>query len=254
MSGLAGYRHGESVVHRLHPVTKVTLLGCCILGAYLAPPVALAALLGVLVVSSTVAGVAPSVGRAALSILVPLGVGLLAVHGFFRTGSGAVLVTVGPLTLWRDGVAYAVSFLGVLAAFVLAGLLFVSTAHPKKLMTGLTEAGVPRKLGYVFVASLQLVPELRRRAERIVDAQRSRALDTRGSLQSRIRALVSLLGPLLIGALVATQTRSLALEARGFSLDGPRTSLYTLSVSPLDWALRVVGIVGVVGLAGWRLL
>jgi energy-coupling factor transport system permease protein len=65
---------------------------------------------------------------------------------------------------------------------------------------------------------------------------------------------VSLLGPLLIGALVSTQTRSLALEARGFSLDGPRTSLYTLSPSRLDWALRAGGVVGVVGLVGWRLL
>lgn len=253
MSGLARYRTGESVVHRLHPVTKVTLLVCCVFGAYLAPPVAVAALLCLLAAASVVAGVAAGVGRAGLSILVPLGVGLLAVHGLFRTGSGTVLVTLGPLTLWRDGVAYALSFLGVLAVFVLAGLLFVSTTHPKKLMTGLTEAGVPRKLGYVFVASLQLVPELRRRAERIVDAQRSRGLDTRGSIPGRGRALVSLLGPLLIGALVSTQTRSLALEARGFSLDGPRTSLYTLSPSRLDWALRAGGILGVVGLVGWQL-
>jgi energy-coupling factor transport system permease protein len=254
VSALAGYQHGESVVHRLHPVTKVTLLVCCVLGAYLAPPVALVALLGLLVCSSAVAGVATSVGRAALPILVPLALGLLAIHGFFRAGSGVVLASVGPLTLWRDGVAYAVSFLGVLTAFVLAGLVFVSTTHPKKLMTGLTDAGVPRKLGYVFVASLQLVPDLRRRAERIVDAQRSRGLDTRGSVPSRVRALVSLLGPLLIGALVSTQTRSLALEARGFSLDGPRTSLYALSSTRLDWALRVGGVFGVVGLAGWRLL
>jgi energy-coupling factor transport system permease protein len=254
MSGLAGYQRGDSVVHRLHPVTKVTLLGSCILGAYLAPPAVLAALLGLLVVAAVGAGVATTVGRAAVSILVPLGVGLLAIHGLFRAGSGTVLLSAGPVTLWRDGVGYAVSFLGVLAAFVLAGLVFVTTTHPKKLMTGLTEAGVPRKLGYVFVASLQLVPDLQRRAERIVDAQRSRGLDTGGSIRSRIRGLVSLLSPLLIGALIATQTRSLALEARGFSLDGPRSSLYALSPTPLDWALRVAGLLTVVVLAGWRLL
>lgn len=254
MSELAGYQRGDSPVHRLHPVTKVTLLGCCIVGSYLAPPTVLAVLLGVLVAAAIGAGVGTTVGRAALPILVPLGIGLFVIHGLFRTGSGAVLASVGPLTLWRDGVLYAISFFGVLVAFVLAGLVFVTTTHPKKLMTGLIEAGVPRKLGYVFVASLQLVPDLQRRAERIVDAQRSRGLDTSGSVRNRIRGLVSLLSPLLIGALISTQTRSLALEARGFSIDGPRSSLYTLTPGPLDWLLRVGGVLGVAGLVGWRLL
>jgi energy-coupling factor transport system permease protein len=254
MSDLVTYQRGDSVVHRLHPVTKVTLLGCCLLCAYLAPPAVVAGLVGVLAVAAVGAGVAHTVGRAAFPILVPLGIGLLAIHGLFRVGSGDVLLAVGPLTLWRDGVGYAVGFFGVLVAFVLAGLLFVTTTHPKKLMVGLTDVGVPRKLGYVFVASLQLVPDLQRRAERIVDAQQSRGLDTEGSLRNRLRGLVALLSPLLIGALVSTQTRSLALEARGFSIEGPRTSLYSLTVSPTDWLLRVVGVGGVVALVGWRLL
>ena len=254
MNDRVRYHNGDSLVHGLHPITKVTLLGCWILGAYLAPPAVLAVLLGVLVIAAVSGGVATAVGRAALPILVPLGVGLLAIHGFFRSGSGAVLLTVGPATLWRDGVLYAASFLAVLTAFVLAGLLFVTTTHPKRLMTGLTQAGVPRKLGYVFVASLQLVPDLQRAAERIVDAQQSRGLDTRGSIRNRVHGLVSLFSPLLIGALISTQTRSLALEARGFSLDGPRSSLYALSTSRLDRLLRVGGVVGVVALAGWRLL
>lgn len=249
---LIAYRPGDDVVHRLHPVTKVVLVACCILGAYLAPPTVLVALLAVLAVTAAVAGVGNVVGRAAVPILVPLGVGLVVIHGLFTRGAGTALLTVGPVTLWRAGVLYAASFFGILAAFVLAGLVFVTTTHPKKLMVALTEKGVPRKLGYVFVASLQLVPDLQRRAGRIVDAQQSRGLDTGGSFRDRVRALVALLSPLLIGALISTQTRSLALEARGFSIDGPRSSLYTLVESPLDHALRAVAVLGVAALAGWR--
>ncbi|WP_101297103.1 energy-coupling factor transporter transmembrane component T [Halegenticoccus soli] len=248
------YHPDDSVVHRLHPVTKVVLLVCCILGAYLAPVPVLLALLAALAGAASLAGVGRAVGRAAVPILVPLGVGLLVIHGLFTKGAGVALLAVGPVTLWREGVLYAVSFFGVLTAFVLAGLLFVTTTHPKKLMVSLTEKGVPRKLGYVFVASLQLVPDLQRRAGRILDAQRSRGLDTSGSPRNRILALVALLTPLLIGALISTRTRSLALEARGFSIEGPRSSLYSLVESPLDHALRVAAVLGVVALVAWRLV
>lgn len=247
------YQPGESLLHRLHPLTKVVLVACCILAAYLAPTPVLVALLGVLAAGAIAGGVVRTVARAAVPILAPLAVGLLVIHGLFTGAGGVPLLRVGPITVWRGGVWYALSFLGVLSVFVLAGLVFVTTTHPKKLMVGLTERGVPRKLGYVFVASLQLVPDLQRRARRIIDAQRSRGLDTGGSLRNRVRALVALLSPLLIGALISVQTRSLALEARGFSVEGPRTSLYVLEESPVDHALRAAGAGGVLVLLAWRL-
>lgn len=248
------YHPGDSPIHRLHPVTKVVLLLCWIVGAYVAPPVAKGGLLAVLVGAALVAGVGRPVLRSSVPILVPLGIGLLVIHGLFTQGDAGALVRLGPVTLWRTGVEHAVWFFGVLSTFVLAGLLFITTTHPKKLMIGVTEKGVPRKLGYVFVASLQLVPDLQRRAARILDAQRSRGLATGGSPYNRLRALVALLSPLLIGALIATQTRSLALEARGFSMEGPRTWLYDVEESALDYALQAGGVAGVVVLAAWRIL
>lgn len=255
MSGaLVQYHPGDSPLHRLHPVTKVVLLLCGIVGAYLAPPVVLVGLLAGLVGATLVAGVGRPVLRSGIPILVPLGIGLLVIHGLFTRGDAGALVRLGPATLWRAGVEHATWFFGVLSTFVIAGLTFITTTHPKKLMVGLTDKGVPRKFGYVFVASLQLVPDLQRRAGRILDAQRSRGLQTGGSLRNRLHALIALLSPLLIGALISTQTRSLALEARGFSVEGPRTWLYDLEESTLDHALRAGGVAGVTLLAVWRLL
>lgn len=248
------YRPGDSPLHRLHPVTKTVLLGCVLGWAYLVPPPGVVLVLGVLTGTAATAGVARPVLRSALSVLVPLGVGLVVIHGLFTRGDGTALASLGPVTLWRAGAARAAAVFAVLAAFVIAGLTFVTTTHPRKLMAGLVEKGLPRRAGYAFVASLQLVPELRRRADRVLDAQRSRGLDTSGSLRARVRALMALLSPLLVGALISTQTRSLALDARGFSMPGPRTSLHALTESVLDRALRVGGVASVVALAGWRLL
>jgi len=252
--GIVSYRPGDGPIHSLHPITKVVLVASVIAGAYLAPTPVVVALLAVLVAATVVDGVLDAVWRPVVTILLPLGAGLFVIHGLFTRGDGTALAAVGPATVWRAGVEFALATFLVLAAFVLAGLLFVTTTHPKRLMVGLIEAGVPRKLGYVFVASLQLVPELQRRARNILDAQRSRGLDTGGSPRERLRALVALFGPLLIGTLVSTQTRSLALEARGFSMEGPRTSLYDLPETTVDHALRLGGVIAVAGLGAWRLL
>jgi energy-coupling factor transport system permease protein len=227
-------------------VTKVLLVGCFILGAYLAPLAVVGGFLVLLLLAALVAGVSRAAIKAAIPILVPLGVSLTVIQGILTAETDVALFELGPVTLWRAGVVEAVSFFGILSVFVLAGLIFILTTHPKRLMVGLVEKGVPRKIGYVFVASLQLVPELQRRASNILEAQQSRGLDTGGSIRNRIQALVALLSPLLIGALISTQTRSLALDARGFAMKGPQTSIYSPTVSVTDHGFRFLGVSAVV--------
>jgi len=250
--GPVSYQDEDSFVHGLHPVTKVVLVGCFIVCSYLATVEIRLLLLGILVVGAAMAGVLRSVVRAGVPVLVPLLLGLLLIHGIVTEGDGQALVTLGPVTIWQDGVQSGAGFFGILAVFVVAGLTFVTVTHPKKLSVSLYRKGVPYKFGYVFITALQLVPDLQRRASNILDSQRSRGLSTGGSFRNRIRALVALLSPLIISALISTQTRSLALEARGFSIEGPRSSLYAPTESATDHVLRVAGVVGVLALAGWR--
>lgn len=254
VDGPASYHPGDSRLHRLHPVTKVVLVACFVVGGYLAT-VELRAIMAVVLLAGAVsAGVGTAVLRASLPILAPLLVGLLVIQGLVVEGDGTVAASLGPVTIWRSGLFSGAAFFGILAVFVLAGLLFVTVTHPKRLAVALYQNGVPYKLGYVFVTALQLIPDLQARGRRILAAQRSRGLRTGGSLRHRLRALVALLSPLVIGALVSTQTRSLALEARGFSMPGPRSSLYAPTESRLDHSVRLLGIAGVGALVVWNLL
>ena len=121
---------------------------------------------------------------------------------------------------------------------MIAIALALRTTHPKALVTALVERGVSHKIGYSYLAGVELIRDMRRRAREILDAQRSRGFDTEGSLLRRAHTLLALLKPLLVGALVSVETRSLALESRGFSLPGRRTSTVPLTDSPLDAAIR----------------
>ncbi len=249
------YRPGDSPLHGLSPVTKLVCGGALVVAAFLVPNTsALAALFCLAVLSSVVASVWRPVVRTAIPILVPLGIGLVVLHGLFTPTKRTALVTLGPLTVWRNGVAFGLRTLLVLSTFVFVALVIVATTHPKRLTTALTEKGIPRKLSYVFLASLQFVPDLQRRARRILDAQQSRGLDVNGGLADRFRGFIALMSPLLIGALISAQTRSLALDARGFSRDTPRTHLYEVTEPWYEHVIQALALVGVLAVVGWRLL
>jgi energy-coupling factor transport system permease protein len=71
-----------------------------------------------------------------------------------------------------------------------------------------------------------MVPAMADRAATIIAAQRARGLDTEGSLAARIRGLVPLAGPVILGAIGEVEERTLALEARAFGRPGRRTLLW----------------------------
>jgi energy-coupling factor transport system permease protein len=114
--------------------------------------------------------------------------------------------------------------------------------------------GLSPRFAYVFMAALQFIPEMRQQANKIVEAQQARGLDTRGSIVRRFRGLVDLLAPLLISMLISTETRSLALESRGFTRRNPRTFLFEIPDRPIDRALRWAGGLLVIAVVAWRVV
>jgi energy-coupling factor transport system permease protein len=68
----------------------------------------------------------------------------------------------------------------------------------------------------------------------------------------RLRLLLPLVGPLILGSIVDVEERAMALEARAFSHPAPKTSLLTLQDSRGQAAVRVLLLLGVVSLVAWR--
>jgi len=79
----------------------------------------------------------------------------------------------------------------------------------------------------------------------IVEAQRARGLDpSRGSPLRRMRSYARILGPLMITSIRIAQQLVLAVEAKAFSIDRPRTSYRELRFATSDYvALAVIGLV-----------
>jgi energy-coupling factor transport system permease protein len=234
------YLARSSALHRLHPETKLAISGLAVAAGATLP--GLAPVLGVFagcLLLATSAGVARPFGRASAKAILPFLASLLVVQGLFYPGE-QVLLEVGPVRVKAEGLWFAAMFSARLLAAMGAALLLLFTTRLDHLMQALARRGLSPQIAYIVVTSLQIIPRFQARAHTILDAQRSRGLDTEGSFPRRVRTLPALIGPLLLSSLLETDERAVALEARGFTRPGPKTSWSTLADSRSQRAARLV--------------
>jgi energy-coupling factor transport system permease protein len=249
------YRPGSSPVHLLNPVTKLAVVVGLMVIVFLLPNLWGPALISVTMLGvAAVAGLLGSVVKLAALITGPLLVAVVLIQGVFYPGNETPLLTVGPVTFWEEGVSYGLLVFFRVLVVVCAVLIMVFSTHPKKMMVAFIDKGLSPKLAYVFMASLQFIPDMQRRARAIIEAQQARGLDLKANLWRRFQALLAMLIPLLTGALISAETRSLALEARGFSRGGMRNHLIEVPDRTSDRVIRwsVAAIVVLVAL--WRIV
>jgi energy-coupling factor transport system permease protein len=243
-----------SPYHRLNPLTKgviatVSTLGAFVLGGYLAP----AAILAVLVLPGAIAArVTTRLVRVAVLISLPISVSVALVSVFTRAGT-TVLFTVGPFDATREGVDFAAQVIVRLFVLAMALGLFGLTTEPRAFVVDLERRGLSPKVAFAAAATLETIPLMIERALAIQAAQRARGLDTEGSLATRIRGVMPLVGPVILSSLTEVEERSLALEVRGFGNPGRRDLLWTLPDDDRQRALRWALTIGLVVLAVGRL-
>jgi len=223
------------------------------LGGFLGP----LSLIAVAVVApAMVAGILSRLARTALLLTLPLAVSILLVNVLFFPGGADPLLRIGPIVVTSEGVAFAAEVLLRLFAISAAIMLFYLTTRPADLVIDLERRGVSPRLAFVANASVQTIPAIVERAAAITAAQRARGLDTEGSVGRRLRGIVPLVGPVILGSIAEVEERTMALEARAFGRPGRRTLLWHPPDSPREslarWALvATIPALIVARAAGW---
>ena len=246
---------GPSPYHRLNPLTKLVLATAISADAVLIGGVAgplLLALFAVLV-PAMIARVLGSLLRTTAVLSLPLAVSVLVVNLLFYPGGSDVIARLGPLTATVEGLTFAVDILARLAAISSALTLFYLTTSPGDLTLDLERRGVPQRLAFVANASVQTVPAIVERAAMITAAQRARGLDTEGSVWARVRGIVPIVGPVLLGSISDVEERAMALEARAFGRPGARTLLWAPADSTQERFVRWLAALSVAAIAVLRI-
>ena len=235
----------------------VTTTALAVLAGGLLGPALLTAV--AVVVPAVVGRILGRLLRTALLLTLPIAVSVLLVNLFFFPAGREILFQVGPIAATAEGLGFALETLARIGAISGAITLFYLTTPPSELVLDLERRGVSPRIAFVTLASVQTVPALVERAATITAAQRARGLDTEGSLWRRLRGVLPLAGPVLLGSITEVEERTMAFEARGFTRPGRRTLLWWPSDSGpqrlarwlLVLAVPLLVIARAVGWLGW---
>jgi energy-coupling factor transport system permease protein len=229
----------DGVRYGLDPLTRLTIsVGTLVAAALIDGIVCLLLLwLVAVVLPAVVAGVTRRVLATASLLALPLAVSVVLVNVLFPVG-GTPLAELGPLQITSEGVVLAVGVLARVLTMAGAVVLFYVTTTPSGLVASLRFHGVPARATFVIHNGVAMIPRLASRARAVTEAQRARGLDTEGRPWRRVRGVVALAVPTVLGAVREVETRTLALETRGFTRPGHPTLLWKPSDSPRQRLLR----------------
>ena len=218
------------------------------LGGYLGP----LGIIAIMLILAAMAGGLATLVRASIFLTLPIGISVVLVSVFTRAGT-TVLFQIGPFDATVEGVDFAAQTLVRLFAISLSIGLFVLATEPRAFVFDLERRGIPPRFAFVAVATIEAIPTLIERAAVIGESQRARGLDTEGSVRARIRGVLPLVGPVIIGSLTDVEERSLALESRAFSRPGRRHLLWAMPDTTLERGLRWALLAGLVAVIVLRL-
>jgi energy-coupling factor transport system permease protein len=226
MNNLSMYIARESGLHNLHPLTK-SLLVLCLLAAGLALPGRWTSyiIFIIFIVPLAVWGkIFRELIRAVSKITWPLALSVLIIQSLFW-GKGTPIFEFWRIAPKEEGILFAFISIGRIILTMSDFILFAMTTRPDMLMISLKQVGMPSGLAYIVVTTLQIIPSFQMKAATILDAQRSRGLETEGNIIVRSRALVPLVLPLVLGSLMDVEERAIAIQARAFGAKSKETSL-----------------------------
>lgn len=248
------YVEKSSPIHRIDPLTKLLFVVVSVTSTYMMPS-HLFALSTVLIACFLLV-----IGKVFKFILPVIGLSLflvgsiLIIHGFFHPTRATILVEVGIFQIYKEGFSIALLLTLRLMNMLLSFGVLVLTTKPTELADVLVQKGLSPRFGYVLLSVLQIIPQMLARAQKITEAQRSRGLETEGSMWVRMKSFIPLLGPVVLNGLSETRERSLALEVRGFNAKGKRTTIQEPIVYSHVVLIRSILCTAFIGVIVWRLI
>ena len=236
---------GTSLVHRFDPRMKLVLTIVYIVLLFAASnPLGLTLSILFLALMYKVAQIPFKMILKSLKPILPIVVFTAVLNLFFVSGEGEPLVHIGFLTIYAEGVRYAVLMAVRVMALIAGTSLLTYTTSPivltdaiEQLLKPLGKLHFPvHELAMMMSIALRFIPTLIEETDKIMNAQKARGaqLDT-GKMLDRVKALVPVLIPLFISAFRRADELAMAMECRCYRGGDGRTRLKVLRCMKQDY-------------------
>ena len=236
---------GNSLMHRFDPRLKLVLTVAYIVLLFAASnPLGLTLSILFLGVMYKVAKIPVKMIGKSLKPILPIVVFTAVLNLFFVSGEGDPLVHFWFLSIYAEGVRYAVLMAVRVMALIAGTSLLTYTTSPivltdaiEQLLKPLGKLHFPvHELAMMMSIALRFIPTLIEETDKIMNAQKARGaqLDT-GKMTDRVKALVPVLIPLFISAFRRADELAMAMECRCYRGGTGRTRLKVLRCEKQDY-------------------
>ena len=174
MKNISLYTDQGSWLNKMHPYTKLLYILTAIIIPFIGGKLWL---FPVMIVCSLCMLASGRVLKKALPLLAfsfTLIVVIFLIQGLFNHSNATVLLSVGVITFYKEGVFFAVRIGCNILNMLLSFGIFVLTTSPQELVDELEKSGFSPKFGYVIHSVFQILPQMMTAKDTITDAQRSR--------------------------------------------------------------------------------
>lgn len=215
MLNVIDYIPGDTILHRLNPVTKLGIAVAIILATFLADRYVM--LIGLIVLSCALGALAGGGRRVAslMKLLVPVAAIMLALQLAFVRGGTPVL---GPVT--DEGLLTGTKACLRLIGIALPLMVVLMATKTTDLANACVEQlHVPYRYAFTFTTALRFVPVFTQEMNAIMEAQTARGIefDTKNPFK-KLMLMLPVCVPLLVTSVGKTDATALAAEQRGFYL------------------------------------
>jgi energy-coupling factor transport system permease protein len=201
-----------------------------------------------LLLSGTARRALPVIGASSLILIT-----VVIIRRLFSYSNHTPLFSLGPFVFYKEGLLFALNITLRIFSIINAVSMLIFTTRPSDLIEALIKHGLSPRIAYVFSSLLQIIPQMMSTVDTIIDAQRSRGMETEGSLAQRMRAFIPLMVPAVISSLTGTRERALALEVRAFNSRNPKTFLNEGNNYKNAPLLQIAQILVLIAAVVWRI-
>lgn len=254
MKSISLYIAKETWLTRLHPFTKLFYVLMAVALPWIAGHILF---FPVMMGISIVLLISGGLFKKALPLIVFSFTVLLTiflVQGLFYQKNETILFSLGKATFYEEGIRYALGIGCNILNMLLSFALFVLSTNPFTLAEELERAGLHRKAGYILISVFQIIPGMLHIKNTILDAQRSRGMETKGNILIRAKAFLPLISPVVTSSLIHTRERAAALEIRGFESAAAKTFLTDRPQGTADRICLLCLAGGLLAAVLWRVL
>ena len=243
------YVPGDSLIHRLDPRTKITIIFLFVFIVFFANNLLSYGVLVLFALASVFTSKVPI--RFIIKGLTPIW--FLIIFTFilhlFVTKEGTVVFEFWIFEFYSGGIiqGFAISIRFFL--LILVTSLLTLTTTPIEITDAIEDMLHPLKkfkfpvheLALMMSISLRFIPTLMQETDKISKAQASRGVDFRtGPIKERIKAVIPLLVPLFVSAFKRAEELAMAMEARGYQGGENRSKLRELKTGKRDIFIYIV--------------